>query len=120
MANGSASRSRRRRQRETAVREVAKIVEAEYAVDGTQVRGQLDDPDAMGESERSWMGTGADVFETGDGARFEEPQQGGRVEGLSADQAKLDDSGRPGAGTVRSSRISLGVKSKTSLIVSLN
>ena len=81
--------------------QVAKIIEAKDATDGTHFRGQLDDPGAVGEGERSPIGIAADVFETGHGAHLEEPQQGGPVEGLPAAQAKLDDSQRPGAGTLR-------------------
>ena len=81
--------------------QVAKIIEAKYATDGTHFRGQLDDPGAVGEGERSPIGIAADLFETGHGAHLEEPQQGNPVEGLPAAQAKLDDSQRPGAGTLR-------------------
>lgn len=58
--------------------QVAKIIEAKYATDGTRFRGQLDDPGAVGEGERSPIGIAADVFETGHGAhllrRHDEPE----------------------------------------------
>ena len=81
--------------------EVAKIVKAEHAADGTRCGGQLDDPDAVGEAQRPPIGAAVNVFETGDCAQLEESQQGGPVEGLPAVQAKLDDSRRPRAGTIR-------------------
>ena len=100
--------------------EVAKIVKAEHAANGTRFRGQLDDPDAVCKRQCSPIGTAAQLFETGDCAHFEESQQGGPVEGLPTAQTKLDDSGDRGRAPFDRPRSSLGVEAKTSLIVSLN
>src|SRR5688572_12028403 len=67
--------------------EVAKIIEPEYAADGTRLRGELDDSGAVGEGERSPIGIAADLFETGHRPHLEKPNQSGPVQRPPAAQA---------------------------------
>ena len=100
MASGSASRSSKRRQRATALarsrrsssRSTQRTARGSGSARRSRCRGR---GSALADSFRRG------VFQTGNGAHFEEAQQGGPVEGLPAAQAKLDDSRRAEAGTLR-------------------